>query len=173
MKTGWRKRDSRRDIHVLWSSAVSIRKFSWTLWIWIWMSVNPYSPQEADALLCILVFVLRPLLPLLLLLILSPAFPLSASDQMVWNKSIYKGIRVKQRCLVLSAAKHWNKSLGMMKAQSFSLKDKVSQLARKGIFIYTGPDPGNYVHWHTLTWHTLISNFCLNNGIATVQCKIY
>lgn len=59
-------------------------------------------------------------LPLLALLILSPTFPVSASDQMVWNKSIYKGIRVKQPCLVLLAAKHRNKSLGMMKVQSFS-----------------------------------------------------
>lgn len=83
-----------------------------------------------------------PPLPLLVLLILSPTFPLSASDQMVWNKSIYKGIRVKQPCLVLLAAKHWNKSLGMMKAQSFSLNDQVTQPAWKGMSFYSGPDPG-------------------------------
>lgn len=83
-----------------------------------------------------------PALPLLVLLILSPTFPLSASDQMVWNKSIYKGIRVKQPCLVLLAAKHWNKSLGMMKAQSFSLNDQVTQPAWKGMSFYSGPDPG-------------------------------
>ena len=61
-----------------------------------------------------------PLLPLQALLILSPTFPVSASDQMVSNKSIYKGIRAKQPCLVLLAAKHRNKSGGNMKAQSFS-----------------------------------------------------
>lgn len=40
-----------------------------------------------------------------------------------------KGIRVKQHCLVLLAAKHWNKSLAMSKPQGFSLNYQVTTIA--------------------------------------------
>lgn len=63
------------------------------------------SALNCDAIL-VFFYSPPPLLPLQALLILGPAFPVSASDQMVWNKSIYKGIRAKRPRLVLLAAKH-------------------------------------------------------------------
>lgn len=42
-----------------------------------------------------------------------------------------KVLGLSNPCLVLLAAGHWNKSLGTMKAQSFSLKDQVTQITGK------------------------------------------
>lgn len=61
-------------------------------------------------------------------LILSPTFPVSASDQMVWNKSIYKGIRVKQPCFVLFTAKHRKQIIRNEESTQLLLKVKFTQM---------------------------------------------
>lgn len=55
---------------------------------------------------------------------------------MVWNKSIYKGIRVKQPCLVLHTAKHCNKSVG--ESPELQFKGSLHPKRIQKVSFYTG-----------------------------------